>query len=66
MNIFKEVGKFLVGFLYLLLLVLFVDVLGGEGMGYLGIYLFFVVGCFLVFWFFLIEIIKFGVEEEVF
>ncbi len=40
-NIFKEVGKFLVGFSYPLLLVLFADVLGGEGMGYLGTYLFF-------------------------
>ncbi len=44
-NIFKEVGKFLVGFSYPLLLVLFADVLGGEGMGYLGTYLFFAAGC---------------------
>ncbi|HBF4263608.1 TPA: MFS transporter [Clostridioides difficile] len=64
-NIFKEVGKFLVGFSYPLLLVLFADVLGGEGMGYLGTYLFFAAGCLLVFWFSSTEIIKSGAEEEV-
>lgn len=62
-NIFKEVGKFIVGLAYPLLLVFFSKNLGSEGMGYLGTYLLFAVGCLLVFWFSSCEIKKSGAED---